>query len=157
MSKSSTQSMWSLYPAPSDQSTHSQLHHYCRWVTGVSSQMLESVTADIQDQKASDHIFDKQGLLNKEFVPERKTLMWILHSGAWVLTEADFKSEVINFKRIAKKCPCSFYHDNKMLQHHKQPAILSTWPHPSRHFYSLEWKLSSNKDVRMQVQCICQM
>jgi hypothetical protein len=39
-----------------------------------SSLTLESVTADVKDQKESDHIFDKQGLLNKEFLPDRKTL-----------------------------------------------------------------------------------
>jgi hypothetical protein len=38
------------------------------------SLMLESVTADVKDQKESDHIFDKKGLLNKEFLPDRKTL-----------------------------------------------------------------------------------
>jgi len=36
-----------------------------------------------------------------------------------------------------------------MLQHRKQPAILSTWTHPSRNFYSLKCKLPSHTAVRM--------
>jgi len=38
------------------------------------SLMIESVTAEVKDQKERDHISDKQGVLNKEFLPERKTL-----------------------------------------------------------------------------------
>jgi hypothetical protein len=38
------------------------------------SLMMESVTAEVKVQKERDHISDKQGVLNKEFLPERKTL-----------------------------------------------------------------------------------
>lgn len=54
-------------------------HHNPENITqhGVDNKTITdavSVTADIKDQKVSDHIFDKQGLLNKEFLPDRKTL-----------------------------------------------------------------------------------
>ena len=116
-------------------------------ITETQSVLLEKVN----DQNNVDLSVSKTGSnTQKTFAWWKNSEQWILYTDVGEITEGDFQSEATILRErqlvpFAQQCPCSFYHNDKLLPGESQHGQIGQ-PFCSldlmadNFFYSLNWK-----------------